>query len=70
MSGKLKRTVPRLSLSKAEAAESMGVSVRHFQRHIQPHVPVVYSGQLTLYPIRGLQEFIDKEAIRLHRSAA
>jgi hypothetical protein len=36
-------------LDKQEAAASMGMSVRHFQHHVNPQLRVVYSGQLALY---------------------
>jgi len=35
------RTVPRLSLTAQEAADSLGMSLRHFERHVQRHVPCV-----------------------------
>jgi excisionase family DNA binding protein len=42
-----------------EAAELLGVSLRHFQRHIQPHLPCVYSGQLRLFRVRDLERWAD-----------
>jgi len=51
-------------LTRREAAVSMGMSLRHFQRHVQPHVRCVYSGQLRLYRIRDLERWADDEAYR------
>ena len=53
---------PRLMLTRAEAAGALGVSLRHFQRHVQPHLPCIYSGQLRLYPVTELQRWIDQQA--------
>ena len=39
----------RILLSRDEAAESLGFSLSHFQRYVQPHVPCVYSGRLRMY---------------------
>ena len=39
----------RLLLTRQEAAEALGMSLSHFQRHVQPHIRCVYSGQLRLY---------------------
>jgi hypothetical protein len=50
-------SVPRLLLTKREAAAALGMSVRHFERHVQAHVRCVHSGQLTLYPIGDLERW-------------
>lgn len=39
----------RLLLTRREAAEALGMSLSHFQRHVQPQLPCIYSGQLRLY---------------------
>lgn len=49
----------RLALSRPEAAASLGMSLSHFQRHVQPHVRCVYSGQLRLYPVAELEAWLD-----------
>lgn len=48
----------RLALSRAEAAASLGMSMRHFQRHVQPYVRCIYTGQLRLYPVGELERWI------------
>jgi hypothetical protein len=58
------RTVPRLLLSRREAAAALGMSLRHFQRHVQPYVCCVYSGQLRLYRPRDLERWAEDEACR------
>jgi AraC-like DNA-binding protein len=56
------RSVPRLLLSRKEAAEALGMSLRHFQRHVQPHVRCIYSGQLRLYRLRDLERWAEEHA--------
>ena len=63
------RSVPRLLLTRKEAAAALGMSLRHFQRHVQPHLPCVYSGQLRLYPLRDLERWADDQACRDGRAA-
>jgi hypothetical protein len=58
------RTVPRMLLSRREAAAALGMSLRHFQRYVQPYVRCVYSGQLRLYRPRDLERWADDEACR------
>jgi hypothetical protein len=66
---KLERPQPRLLLSKREAASSLGMSVRHFERHVQAHLRCVRSGQLTLYPVRDLERWAEDEATIAGRAA-
>jgi hypothetical protein len=55
-------TVPRMLLTRREAAATLGMSLRHFQRHVQPYVRCVYSGQLRLYRPRDLEAWAEDEA--------
>ena len=52
----------RLLLTRQEAAESLGMSLSHFKRHVQPHLPCVYSGQLRQYRPRDLERWVDEQA--------
>ncbi|HEY5709357.1 MAG TPA: hypothetical protein VIS51_08170 [Solirubrobacterales bacterium] len=52
----------RFLLTRREAAEALGMSLSHFQRHVQPYMRCVYSGQLRLYRPRDLQRWSDHEA--------
>ncbi len=52
----------RLLLTRREAAEALGVSLSHFQRHIQPYLRCVYSGQLRLYRPCDLERWTEQEA--------
>lgn len=53
---------PRLLLTRKEAAEALGMSLSHFQRHVQPFIPCVYSGQLRLYRPVDLERWAEESA--------
>jgi translation initiation factor 2 beta subunit (eIF-2beta)/eIF-5 len=55
------RSEVRLALSRRGAAEALGVSLSHFQRHVQPYVRCVYCGRLRLYPVKELERWIAEE---------
>lgn len=52
----------RLLLRREEAARALGVSLSHFQRHVQPHLRCVYSGQLRLYRPQDLERWAEAGA--------
>jgi hypothetical protein len=52
----------RLLLTRKEAAAALGMSLSHFQRHVQPQLPCVYSGQLRLYRPSDLERWAEAEA--------
>lgn len=52
----------RLLLTRREAAAALGVSLSHFQRHVQPHLRCVYSGQLRLYRPGDLERWAERTA--------
>jgi hypothetical protein len=54
--------IARMLLTRQEAAAVLGMSLRHFQRHVQPYVRCVYSGQLRLYRPRDLERWADGRA--------
>jgi hypothetical protein len=65
MSGKrIHREVPRLAFNQQEAAESLGVSVDHFERHVKPDLEYVPVGARRLYAVRELQSFLERHALR------
>ena len=57
--------VPRLTLSRREAAAALGMSVNHFARHVQPELKVVTSGQLVLIPVNELERWVQRHARQL-----
>ena len=47
----------RVLLTRREAAAALSMSLSHFQRHVQPFLPCVYSGQLRLYRPADLERW-------------
>lgn len=67
---RIRRAVPRLAFNQQEAAEALGISVDHFERHIKSELPVVYSGSLRLYPRTALERWLTENEIRGGRRVA
>jgi hypothetical protein len=53
---------PPLLLTRQQAATTLAMSLSHFERYVQPHVPVVRSGQLRLYRPSDLKHWADRHA--------
>ncbi len=70
MSNRVRREVPRLAFNQTEAAEALGISVDHFERHIKSQLAVVYSGSLRLYPRRELERWLETHTISRTRRVA
>jgi AraC-like DNA-binding protein len=62
--------LPRFLLTREEAARALGMSLRHFQRHVQPYLPCVYSGQLRLYRPEDLRQWAEGAAVLVGAGAA
>lgn len=56
------RTVPRLALTKPEAAEALGVSIDTLERHVLADLRVVRRGRLVLIPVREIERWLDRNA--------
>jgi hypothetical protein len=54
--------VPRLLLTRQEAASSLGMSVDTFERRVQPFIKVVPCGQLVLIPPHELERWVASNA--------
>jgi excisionase family DNA binding protein len=55
---------PRLALTKAEAAEALGVSVDFLEQHVMPELRIVRRGRRRLIPVRELERWLDENAVR------
>lgn len=55
-------TVPRLALSKREAADSIGVSVDYFEEHVQSELRLVRRGRKVLVPMKELERWLERSA--------
>jgi hypothetical protein len=54
--------VPRLALTRQEAAKSLGMGVTSFEQYVQPNVRAVRQGKLRLFPVRELERWLDENA--------
>jgi hypothetical protein len=53
---------PPILVSREDAAHMLGMSLRHFQRFVQPHVRIVRVGQRRLIPVAELERWADEKA--------
>lgn len=56
--------IDRRLVTRAEAAESLAVSLDTFERYVQPQLRVVRRGRLVLVPVLELDRWIDANAER------
>ena len=49
--------IPRLALTREEAAASLGIGLDSFERYVQPHVRMIRWGRLRLVPVAELERF-------------
>jgi hypothetical protein len=56
------RTVPRVALSRQEAAVSLGMSIDSFERHVQPELRLIRRGKLRLVPVAELERWASENA--------
>jgi hypothetical protein len=57
--------VPRVTLTRSEAAAAMGMSLDSFERHVQPQLRLVRRGALRLVPVRELEVWAAENAERV-----
>ena len=57
--------VPRLLLTRGEAAAALGMSVNSLERHVQPHIRCVRKGSMRLFPLRELERWVEENAMRV-----
>jgi hypothetical protein len=54
--------IPRVALTRAEAAASLGIGLDSFERHVQPSIRMIRRGRLRLVPIAELERWARDEA--------
>lgn len=54
--------VPRIALTRAEAAASIGLSLTAFEQHVQPNLRLVRLGRVRLVPVEELQRWVRESA--------
>lgn len=57
--------IPRVTLTRAEAAVSLGMSLDSFERHVQPELRMVRRGSLRLVPVGELERWAEEAAERV-----
>jgi hypothetical protein len=62
--------IPRLGLTREEAAASLGMSLDSFERHVQPSIRMCRLGRIRLVPVRELERWLEDNAERTLDSAA
>lgn len=58
-------SLPRLALSKAEAAESLGCSVDYLEQHVLPDLRVVRRGRRVFIALAELERWLDRSSSRV-----
>ena len=56
--------IPRLALTREEAAASIGMSLDSFERHVQPTIRLVRLGKMRLVPLSELDRWLAENAQR------
>lgn len=62
--GTSKPSVPRLALTRAEAAASLGVSSDYFDKHIATTMPMCRLGRRCLVPVAEIERWLKANATR------
>jgi hypothetical protein len=58
------RSVPRIALTKVEAAASVGMSVDSLERYVLPDLRIVRKGKLVLIAVAELERWVERNAAR------
>jgi len=56
--------VPRVALTREEAAAALGMSVDSFERHVQPTLRIIRLGRMRLVPVSELERWVTEHAER------
>lgn len=59
------RDLPRLALTRAEAADAIGMSLDSFERHVQHELRLVRRGRMRLVAVKELERWLDANASRV-----
>jgi excisionase family DNA binding protein len=59
MASRVRASIPRIALTRAEAAEALGISLDSFERHAQPELRLVRRGRMRLVPVRELERWLE-----------
>jgi hypothetical protein len=56
--------IPRLALTREEAAAAIGMGLDSFERHVQPSMRLVRLGRMRLVPVAELERWLAENAER------
>jgi hypothetical protein len=56
--------VPRVALTRGQAAAALGMSLNHFERHVQPTMRLLRVGSKVLVPVAELERWCDANSRR------
>jgi excisionase family DNA binding protein len=56
--------IPRLALTREEAAVALGMSLDSFERHVQPTLRLVRLGRMRLVPVQEIERWLEENAER------
>ncbi len=56
--------VPRIALTRIEAAAALGIGIDSFERHCQPELKLIRRGRLVLVPVSELERWATEQAER------
>jgi hypothetical protein len=59
---KLAAPIPRIALSKPEAAASISVGVDFFEEYVAAHLRTIRRGKKVLYPVAELERWVAENA--------
>ena len=62
--------IPRLALTREDAATAIDMSLDSFERHVQPSIRMVRLGRMRLVPVRELERWLEENAERTLDGAA
>jgi hypothetical protein len=54
--------IPRLALTREEAAAAIGMGLDSFERHVQPSIRLLRLGRMRLVPIHELERWLEQHA--------
>jgi hypothetical protein len=57
--------VPRVALTREEAAAALGMKIDSFERHVQPELRMIRRGKLRLVPVAELERWAAESAERV-----
>jgi hypothetical protein len=61
----MKRPVPRIALTREEAAQAIGMSLTSFEQYVQADLRMIRRGKLRLVPVRELEAWCHENAERV-----